>query len=141
MGLNINKMIMEAMLTKSPELPVLKEIKAKFLVYMKSPEGVKTPLNDKIELELIKKIRNEHMETMMSVPTTSPLLKEELDAIDFLETFLPKAASIDEMTEFAKSIVEPGNKKGMGMYVKQMKEMFPSNDGKEIADIVKTLIG
>lgn len=139
--ININELIINATLAKSTKLGILKEIKAKFLVYSKSPEGVKIPLNDQIELELIKKIRNEHLETMMSLPTTSPQLKDELDAIDFLETFLPKAASIDEMTEYAKTIVAPGNKKGMGMYVKQMKEKFPSNDGKEIADIVKSLIG
>lgn len=136
----INKLIMDATLAKSKELPVLKEIKAKFLVYEKSHEGVKTPLDDKIELDLIKKIKNEHLETLESLPTTSPQLRDELDAIDFLEKFLPKAASIDEMTEFAKTIVEAGNKKMMGVYIKQLKEKYPSNDGKEIADIVKTLL-
>lgn len=138
--MDINKLIKDAMLAKSPTLTILKEIKAKFLVYEKSPEGVKRPLDKSIELELIKKIRNEHMETMQSLPTTSPLLKEELDAIDFLETFLPKPATIDAMTAFGKSIVEPGDKKNMGLYIKQMKAAFPSNDGKEIADIVKDLL-
>lgn len=48
--LNINKLIMEAMLTKSPELPVLKEIKAKFLNYAKSPEGIKSLLMTVLKL-------------------------------------------------------------------------------------------
>lgn len=139
--IEINKMIMGAMLQHSPELPVYKEIKGRFVAYEKSKEALKKPLDESIEIDLIKKIRSEHIETLDSLPEGHPNVENENFFIETLSSFLPKEATIEEMTDFAQKVVEPGNKSNMGNYISQLKAQYPSNNGKDIADIVKKLIG
>lgn len=141
--MDINNLVMEAMQSKSQALPVLKEIKARFLVYEKSPEGVKNPLNEAIQLDLIKKLKKEHEESLSFLNDNNDpqglKRKEETFFIDTFNTFLPKEASKEEIVAFAMAKVIPGDKKNMGNYIKEIKAKFPSNDGKDIADIVKSM--
>lgn len=144
-NMNINKLVIEAMQSKSQALPVLKEIKARFLVYEKSPEGVKNPLDEAIQLDLIKKLKKEHEESLSFLNDNNDIhgekRKEETFFIDTFNSFLPQEASKEEIASYAMAIVTPGDKKGMGGYIKEVKAKFPSNDGKVIADIVKSIIG
>lgn len=139
----INGLIMQAMKDKAPEYEVnaLKEIKAKFLNYSKSSEGVKNPLDDTLEVVLIQKLVKEHQEALSFLSSDSAEAENEKKTIELLEKYLPAEATPEEISEFAKTIVEPGNKKGMGGYIKEIKAKYPTADGKTISEIVKTLIG
>ena len=61
---NIDQLIKDAMTQGKKELAVFKEIKAKFLNYEKSVEGVKKPIDESIQISLINKIKKEHEETL-----------------------------------------------------------------------------
>lgn len=139
--INVDDLILSAMKDKAPELEVYKEIKAKFLVYLKSPEGVKNPINDEISLQLINKVKKEHEETLSFLKEDSEDYEKEKFVISVLQGLLPKEATPEEIKEEAKGIVISGDKKGMGMYVKLLKSKFPTASGKLISDIVKELIG
>lgn len=139
--INVDDLILSAMKDKAPELEVYKEIKAKFLVYSKSPEGVKNPINDEISLQLINKVKREHEETLSFLKEGSEDYEKEKFVISVLQNLLPKEATPEEIKEEAKGIVISGDKKGMGMYVKLLKSKFPTASGKLISDIVKELIG
>lgn len=139
--INVDDLILSAMKDKAPELEVYKEIKAKFLVYSKSPEGVKNPINDEISLQLINKVKREHEETLSFLKEGSEDYEKEKFVISVLQGLLPKEATPEEIREEAKGIVISGDKKGMGMYVKLLKSKFPTASGKLISDIVKELIG
>ena len=139
--INVDDLILSAMKDKAPELGVYKEIKAKFLVYSKSPEGVKNPINDEISLQLINKVKREHEETLSFLKEGSEDYEKEKFVISVLQNLLPKEATPEEIKEEAKGIVISGDKKGMGMYVKLLKSKFPTASGKLISDIVKELIG
>lgn len=139
--INVDDLILSAMKDKAPELEVYKEIKAKFLVYSKSPEGVKNPINDEISLQLINKVKKEHEETLSFLKEGSEDYEKEKFVISVLQGLLPKEATPEEIKEEAKGIVISGDKKGMGMYVKLLKSKFPTASGKLISDIVKELIG
>lgn len=139
--INVDDLILSAMKDKAPELEVYKEIKAKFLVYSKSPEGVKNPINDEISLQLINKVKKEHEETLSFLKEGSEDYEKEKFVISVLQGLLPKEATPEEIREEAKGIVISGDKKGMGMYVKLLKSKFPTASGKLISDIVKELIG
>lgn len=139
--INVDDLILSAMKDKAPELEVYKEIKAKFLVYSKSPEGVKSPINDEISLQLINKVKKEHEETLSFLKEGSEDYEKEKFVISVLQGLLPKEATPEEIREEAKGIVISGDKKGMGMYVKLLKSKFPTASGKLVSDIVKELIG
>lgn len=139
--INVDDLILSAMKDKAPELEVYKEIKAKFLVYSKSPEGVKNPINDEISLQLINKVKKEHEETLSFLKEGSEDYEKEKFVISVLQGLLPKEATPEEIREEAKGIVISGDKKGMGMYVKLLKSKFPTASGKLVSDIVKELIG
>ena len=139
--INVDDLILSAMKDKAPELEVYKEIKTKFLVYSKSPEGVKNPINDEISLQLINKVKREHEETLSFLKEGSEDYEKEKFVISVLQNLLPKEATPEEIKEEAKGIVISGDKKGMGMYVKLLKSKFPTASGKLISDLVKELIG
>jgi len=139
--INVDDLILSAMKDKAPELEVYKEIKAKFLVYSKSPEGVKSPINDEISLQLINKVKKEHEETLSFLKEGSEDYEKEKFVISVLQGLLPKEATPEEIREEAKGIVISGDKRGMGMYVKLLKSKFPTASGKLVSDIVKELIG
>lgn len=139
--INVDDLILSAMKDKAPELEVYKEIKAKFLVYSKSPEGVKNSINDEISLQLINKVKKEHEETLSFLKEGSEDYEKEKFVISVLQGLLPKEATPEEIREEAKGIVISGDKKGMGMYVKLLKSKFPTASGKLVSDIVKELIG
>lgn len=82
------------------------------------------------------------METLSFIEDKeSDKAKEENFFIETLEKFLPAEATPEEIRKEAEKIVTPGDKKGMGMYIKTLKSKFPTSDGKLISDIVKELIG
>lgn len=140
--LNIDSMIKDAMSQgKTKDLAVFKEIKAKFLNYEKSVEGVKKPIDESIQISLINKIKKEHEETLgFLTPDRTSEIESENFFIHTLTGLLPKDATPEEIKEEAKKIVIAGDKKCMGMYIKTLKQKFPTADGKVISDIVKELL-
>lgn len=138
---NIDQLIKDAMTQGKKELAVFKEIKAKFLNYEKSIEGVKNPINDEIQVSLINKIKKEHEETLGFLTSDR---KEDIENEKFfistLSSFLPEDATPEDIEREAKKIVIAGDKKGMGMYIKTLKSKFPTADGKVISEIVKNLL-
>lgn len=139
--LNISQMVMDARKSKdSIKLSVYSEISDRFLKYSKSPEGIKKPLDETIEINLINKIKKEHEETLSYLSAGNENYANEIETIKILNALLPAEASEDEIRNFAETVVVKGNKKEMGAYIKAVKSKFPTADGKLVADIVKELI-
>lgn len=77
--IDISNIFKEAYKTKSPELGIISEIKSKILNYNKSEEGIKNPINDEIEIRILKNLKKEHEETLSFLKSDtdySPSLKE-----------------------------------------------------------------
>lgn len=139
--IDISNIFKEVYKTKSPELGIILEIKSKILNYNKSEEGIKNPINDEIEIRILKNLKKEHEETLSFLKSDSKEADDERVAISFLDKYLPAEASVEEVTAEAQKIVVKGNKKEMGNYIKILKSTFPATNGKLIADVVKSLLG
>lgn len=138
--LDIKNLFLKAYKEKSPELGILSEIKSRIQLYNTSKEAVKTPYNEVVEVNILKKLKAEHEETLSFMKSDDENRGAEIIAIRFLENNLPAEASEEEIEEYAKTIVTPGDKKGMGNYIKAIKAQFPSTNGALISQIVKRLI-
>lgn len=137
--LNIDKLVMDAYKAKLPEMPVLKEIKSRIQQYKGSKEALTQPYSDAVEIKIINKIKKEHEETR-SFLTDAAAVKDEDFVIGYLESLLPKEATAEEIEEYAKTLVKPGDKSGM-RFIKDITAHFPGSDGKLIKDIVVKIIG
>lgn len=132
-------LIKTAMLTKNQkEVRTLRLIKSEFSKYeTASSENELTP---SVEISILKKMLKEREDSKSQYLTAGreDLANEEQEEIDVIQRFLPVAASKQEIENYIDSIIDSTDKKIMGKYIKLAKEMYPTADGKMIADIVKS---
>ena len=66
------------------------------------------------------------------------LAESAMKESEYLEEFLPKEATIEEIKAAVEQNIEPGmTMKDMGRLIKLVKSMFDNVDGKLVADTVK----
>ena len=132
-----------ATLNKQPEVvSYLRLIKAEFMKYDTSKEAVSKPMDDVIELNILKKMVKQRRESAeMYIAGNRPELAEKETAeANFIEQFIPKPPTEEEVTKYvddliASNVIEP-IKKNMGLFIKTVKERFPAVDGKMASGIV-----
>ena len=136
---SLSKLIMEAMKEKnSTKANALKNLKAKMLEF-KTTKNAK-PLDDAAEIGIIKKMVTElHNDAdLFNRNSRNDLAESAMKESEYLEEFLPKEATIDEIKAAVEQNIEPEmTMKDMGRLIKLVKSMFDNVDGKLVADTVK----
>lgn len=146
---NIDKRIADATLMalhnveNKKEVDVLRLIKAEYLKYYASKEAIKTPMDDVVEISLLKKMVKQRKESaeMYMTGNRQDLADIELWEADYIEGFLPKPATEAEILgaiddAIVTMRIEP-IKKNMGQVIKMVKAALPNADGKLVSELVK----
>lgn len=134
----LNELIKQAMLSKNKvELSVLRFIKTEFTRF-ETAENAKE-LTNEAEINILNKMCKDRANSaqMYKSAGRNDLADVENQEIEVIKTFLPKEASEDEIKTYFDEIYDPANK-NMGAYIKQVKQKYPTADGKMVADIVKS---
>ena len=139
---NIDKLIAEAMKSKdNVRLFTLRLIKTKFLEY-KTSKGAK-PIDESIEISILGKMVNERKDSIEQYTSANriELAEKEKNEMEIIKEFLPEDISedmiINKFSDILLEGVEPV-RKNMGIFIKKLKDAYPTADGKMIASIVST---
>lgn len=139
---NIDKLIAEAMKNhNSVKLSTLRLIKTKFLEY-KTSKGAK-PIDNLVEITLLKKMVAEREDSykIYKEAGREELADKEFNEMNIIKEFLPEDISQDKIVETFESILLTGVepiRKNMGVFIKSIKEKYPTADGKLISTIVSS---
>lgn len=145
--INIDELIKVSILNKNTiETKVFRELKSeilKFKTQKNAPE-----YTDSEEIKLIVKIIKTHEESIEAYKSANrdDLVASELEEVEILSSLIPKASDqksiINSLEVYLLSKYNELSfpKKEMGIVIKYLKEKFPVNDGKELAEIVKKYI-
>lgn len=146
---NIDKRIADATLMalhnpeNKKEVEMLRLIKAEYLKYKVSKEALTKPMDDAVEMSLLKKMVKQRRESadLYVKGNRQDLADQENWEADYIEGFLPKPATeaeilgaIDDAIVTMK--IEP-IKKNMGQVIKMVKAALPNADGKLVSELVK----
>ena len=136
---SLSSLIMKAMKEKNTiKANALKNLKAKMLEF-KTAKNAK-PLDDTAEIGIIKKMVTElHNDAdLFNRNNRNDLAESAMKESEYLEEFLPKEATIEEIKAAVEQNIEPRmTMKDMGRLIKLVKSMFDNVDGKLVADTVK----
>ena len=141
----INALIMEAMKNHdSVRTETLRSIKSAFLNWQTSKENAVKELSEADEIQIIKKMVKQRQESVEQYIAAGrkELADAEQAQINVLETFLPKAASEEDIVRAFDQAKEANGwtaeKKNMGLFVKVIKTALPNADGKMVAQVVQS---
>ena len=135
----IDKMIMEALKAgEKTKAGVFRMLKAEFLVF-KTAKNAK-PLDDAAEISIIKKMIKQRQDAAKEYLEAGrlELADNELDEVEVLKVLLPAEITEEQITEAVKEVantVEP-IKKNIGVFMKAVKDKYPTADGKMVSQIV-----
>ena len=136
---SLSSLIMKAMKEKNTiKANALKNMKAKMLEF-KTTKNAK-PLDDAAEIGIIKKMVTElHNDAdLFNKNSRNDLAESAMKEAAYLEEFLPKEATLEEIKAAVEQNIEPEmTMKDMGRLIKLVKSMFDNVDGKLVADTVK----
>lgn len=136
---SLSGLIMKSMKEKNTiKANALKNLKAKMLEF-KTAKNAK-PLDDTAEIGIIKKMVTElHNDAdLFNKNSRNDLAESAMKESEYLEEFLPKEATIEEIKAAVEQNIEPRmTMKDMGRLIKLVKSMFDNVDGKLVADTVK----
>jgi uncharacterized protein YqeY len=138
----IDKKIQEATMSSSKfELECLRLIKAEFLKYNASKEAVGKPMNDAVEVSILKKMAKQRKESaeLYQRGGRAELAEKELAEAEFIEQFLPAPVSREDIEKAVNQFIFDGImpvKKNMGQLIKAVKAKYPAADGKTVSEIV-----
>lgn len=150
--LNIDQIITESLKNDDKvALRTARLLKAEILKY-KTSKGAK-PYTDIIEMQIISKMCKQREESILHYKQggREDLVANEIAEFDWLKALLPKPVTEEELSEWIMNTAMDRNwvgtddvgsrimipKKEMGNLIKQVKNAFPTADGKMISDIVK----
>lgn len=123
------------------DLETLRLVKAEFMKYNASKEAVSKPLDDNIEISILKKMVKQRKESadMYTQCGRPDLAGKETAEADFIKRFLPAETSPEEIEKAVVDIITSGVepvKRNMGQIIKAVKEKYPTADGKTVSQIV-----
>ena len=138
----IDKKIQEATISSSKfELECLRLIKAEFLKYNASKEAVGKPMDEAVEVSILKKMSKQRKESaeLYQKGGRAELAEKELAEAKFVEQFLPAPVTREEIEAEVNQLIFDGImpvKKNMGQLIKAVKAKYPTADGKIVSEIV-----
>lgn len=139
---SIDKLIAEAMKEHDNiRLSTLRLIKTKFLEY-KTSKGAK-PIDENIEITILRKMVNERKDSIEQyIAAGRPELAEkERKEMEIISEFLPAPITEENILEKFNSLLEEGIepiRKNMGIFIKRIKDSYPTADGKMVSTIVSS---
>ena len=141
----LNALIMEAMKNHDAvRTETLRGIKSAFLNWQTSKENAGKELTEADEIQVLKKMVKQRQESVEQYIAAGrkELADAEQAQIDVLETFLPKAATEEDIVRTFHQAQEANGwdaeKKNMGLFVKAIKAALPNADGKMVAQVVQS---
>ena len=135
----IDKMIMEALKAGDKvKAGTFRMLKSEFLLF-KTAKNAK-PLDDIAEISIIKKMIKQRQDAATEYLEAGrlELADNELDEVSVLKDLLPAEITEEQIKEAVKEVantVEP-IKKNMGVFMKAVKDKYPTADGKMVSQIV-----
>ena len=141
----INALIMEAMKNHDTvRTESLRAIKSAFLTWQTSKDNAGKEMTEADEIQILKKMvkqRQESVEQYLAAGRKE-LADAEQAQIDVLETFLPQAASEEDIVRAFQQAREANGweaeKRNMGLFVKAIKAALPNAEGKMVAQVVQS---
>lgn len=123
------------------ELETLRLVKSELMKYNASKEAVSKPMDDNIEITILKKMVKQRMESaeMYRKGNREDLASKETDEAEYIKRFLPAEASVNDIESEVNRIITSGVepvKKNMGQIIKAVKVKYPTADGKVVSQIV-----
>ena len=140
--MNIDKLIKDAMLeTNSAKKEAYRAIKAELMLIQTGTNGQKArPVEEADEIKIIRKLikeRNEQI-SMYDANSRKDLADMYREQLSYLKELLPPEISEDKIEEAVVTAYPNGyTQKEMGKVIKEIKAIYPTADGKIIAEIVK----
>lgn len=142
----INDDLKAAMKAKEKEkLNALRAIKSAFLL-AKTESGAKKELSDEEAIRIMQKLVKQRKDSaeIYKEQGRNELYDNEMNEAKYIEAYLPKQMSDEELTEKIKAIIEEtgaSSMKDMGKVMgKAMKELAGKADGKRISGKVKEIL-
>ena len=142
--LEINKLLTEAMKAKDTlKVECLRAIKNAEMNWKTSAVNVGMELTDAVEINIIRKLISQYKDTAEQCDDGKhqELVNNSKLSAEYLESFLPPPITSETIEKAFSEIVNTGLepvKKNMGQFIKYIKAMYPSADGKVIAAIVQS---
>jgi len=139
---SIDKLIAEAMKEHDNiRLSTLRLIKTKFLEY-KTSKGAK-PIDENIEITILRKMVNERKDSIEQYTAAGrpELAEKERKEMEIISEFLPAPITEENILEKFNSLLEEGIepiRKNMGIFIKRIKDSYPTADGKMVSTIVSS---
>jgi uncharacterized protein YqeY len=138
----LSDLIKKAMLEKNQiALETFRSVKTAFMNFETAKNA--KPLDDAAEIQILRKMVAQREESIEQYKQAGRIesAEQEMEEIKILSSFLPTPVSKEDVENFAKTLVTPEmTKKDMGKLVKEVKEKFPTAEGKLVADVVKNLL-
>ena len=142
--LEINKLLTEAMKAKDTlKVECLRAIKNAEMNWKTSTTNVGMELTDAVEMNIIRKLISQYKDTaeQCNDGKHQELVNNSNLSAEYLESFLPPPITAETIEKAFSEIVNTGLepvKKNMSQFIKYIKAMYPSADGKVIAVIVQS---
>jgi len=139
---NIDKLIAEALKNHDTNrLTTLRLIKTKFLEY-KTSKGAK-PIDENIEVSLLRKMVSERKDAigMYMAAGRAELAEKEKSELSIIQEFLPAEITEEQIVAEFNNILATGltpERKNMGLFIKNIKSVYPTADGKLISTVVSS---
>jgi len=140
--MDIDKLIKEAMLEKnSAKKEAYRAIKAELMLIQTGTTGQKArPVEEADEIKIVRKLikeRNEQI-SMYDANSRKDLADMYREQMKYLKELLPPEISRDKIQEAVMTAYPNGySQKEMGKVIKEIKNIYPTADGKIISEIVK----
>lgn len=144
--INIDELIKQAIKDKDTiKTKVYRNIKAEILKF-KTAKNCKV-YDDTAEIQLLKKLKSQYDESIDAFVRghRDDLADSERQEVEVISSLLPKAVEVNLIESKLVEMLSGDNlekieKQYMGYYIKQLKNMYPTNDGAEISNIVKKFL-
>lgn len=140
--MEIDKLIKEATLAKNgPAKEAYRAIKAELMLIQTGSGGQKArPTDETDEVKILRKLIKEREEqvSMYEANSRKDLADMYREQMKYLKELLPPEISKERIQEAVYGLYPYGfTQKEMGKVIKQIKEIYPTADGKLISEVVK----
>lgn len=121
-------------------LNTMRAVKTAFMEFS-TAKGAK-PLDDAAEISIVRKLVSQRLDAseQYKIGGRQDLVEKELAESKILSELLPKEPSIEEIETGAQKIITEKVISKMGIYIKELKDKFPTANGKTISEVVKKLL-
>lgn len=139
---NLNNYILFAMKAGNKiKTEAFRAIKTAFMNWETAKENIGKTFDEQVELQILRKLVASYREAAAQCNDGKhdALVKENIEYAEIIEELLPAAATEEDILNAFNTIKAEGIepiKKNMGLFIKQIKQMLPTADGKTVSMVV-----